>query len=45
MKNLEQKMIDKINNQIKITMSFFTEWNPSHEFKRKLKQLKIQMSY
>lgn len=31
MKNLEQKMIDRINNQIKITMSYFTEWNPSHE--------------
>lgn len=31
MENLEQKMINKINNQIKITMSLFTEWNPSHE--------------
>lgn len=28
---LEQKIIDKINKQIGITMSLFTEWNPSHE--------------
>lgn len=31
MKNLEQKMIDRINNRIKFTVSSFTEWNPSHE--------------
>ena len=31
MKELEQKMVDKINKQIGITMSLFTEWNPSHE--------------
>ena len=31
MKDLESKMINKINKQIKYTMSLFVEWNPSHE--------------
>ncbi len=30
MEALEQKMLDRINKQIKFTMDHFTEWNPAH---------------
>lgn len=31
MEDLENRIINKINKKIKIAMSLFTEWNPSHE--------------
>ncbi|OLA94851.1 MAG: hypothetical protein BHW64_01760 [Candidatus Melainabacteria bacterium LEY3_CP_29_8] len=41
MKELEQKMVDKINKQIGITMSLFTEWNPSHE--RRMERIDVMI--
>lgn len=31
MKDLENRMINKINKQIELARSLFVEWNPSHE--------------